>query len=254
MSVSSTYSIAPSVSPSTAQRHGLPSSSVSLTNSCDSAPAPCGQPGDAVFVQRALAGDTEALEKLLAHLRPRLYRIAFRVLRSKEDAEDAVQDALFSAYKNLASFEGRSLFSTWLTRIVVNAALVRRRHQRYRSELFIDDTPSSENQSLPMGIVDSHPDPEQNCAWNETRVVVEEALNDLAPAMRSAFRLREMDDLSNADAARASGVRIGAFKSRISRARNQLAARLEPSAIAPLQKYVPAASSWASSPSPDDSH
>lgn len=250
MSASSTYSIAPS----TVQRHGVPSSPRPLKNPRESAPVPRAESHDTVFVQRALAGDTEALEKLLAHVRPRLYRVALRLLRSKEDAEDAVQDALFSAYKNLASFEGRSLFSTWLTRIVVNAALVRRRHQRCRPELFIDDTPSSENQATPMGIVDSHPDPEQNCAWNETRMVVEEALNDLAPAMRSAFRLRELDDLSNADAARASGVRIGAFKSRICRARNQLAARLGPSAIAPLQKYVPAASSWASSVPAEDSH
>ena len=229
------------------------STSTMTVRSQDVPPVPRAKMGDDVCVQHALAGDAEALERLLTQVRPRLYRVALRLLRSKEDAEDAVQDALFSAYKNLASFEGRSLFSTWLTRIVVNAALVRRRHQRCRPEMFIDDTPSSENQTMPMGIVDSHPDPEQNCAWNETRMVVEEAMNDLPPAMRSAFQLREIYDLSNADAARASGVRLGAFKSRISRARTQLAARLEPSAIAPLQKFVPASFSWESPPSGEDS-
>lgn len=209
---------------------------------------------DRACVRNALAGDHEALEKLFTCVRPRLFRIALRLLRSNEDAEDAVQDALFSAYKNLASFEGRSLFSTWLTRIVVNAALVKRRHQRCRPELFIDDASSPDNRRMTVGIVDSHPDPEQNCAWNETRAVVEQAMNDLAPAMRSAFRLRELQDLSNADAARASGVRLNAFKSRISRARTQLAARLEPSTVAPLQKFVPAVSSWTSLVSAEDTH
>ena len=187
------------------------STSTMTVRSQDVPPVPRAKMGDDVCVQHALAGDAEALERLLTQVRPRLYRVALRLLRSKEDAEDAVQ------------------------------------------ELFIDDTPSSENQTMPMGIVDSHPDPEQNCAWNETRMVVEEAMNDLPPAMRSAFQLREIYDLSNADAARASGVRLGAFKSRISRARTQLAARLEPSAIAPLQKFVPASFSWESPPSGEDS-
>lgn len=246
MSVTSTYSIAPALAErNTARRSNRPlRSEASVAHPVNAK--------EHVFLESALAGNQEAIEGLLAFFRPRLYRVALRLLRSKEDAEDAVQDALFSAYKNLASFEGRSLFSTWLTRIVVNAALVRRRHQRCRPELFIDDAPSSESHAVPMGIVDSHPDPEQNCAWNETRAVVEEAMKDLAPAMRLAFQLVDLDELSNADAARASGVRVGAFKSRICRARTQLAARLEPSAIAPLQKYIPGASCRTNLISADD--
>ena len=187
-----------------------------------------------------MAGDPQALEKLFSQSRARMFRVALHLTKSNEDAEDVVQDALFSAYRNLPSFQGRSLFSTWLTRIVVNAALLRRRHQRSRPEAFFDDALSSSAKLLPIAMIDSRPDPEETLASLETYGVVEEALNDLPPAMRSAFELRELLELSNGEAALASGVRMGAFKSRISRARNHLAARLEQSLVAPLCKFVPA--------------
>jgi DNA-directed RNA polymerase specialized sigma24 family protein len=72
------------------------------------------------IVQRAIAGDCEPLAILFAHERPRLYRTAFVVLRNKEDAEDASQNGLLSAFVNLPSFQGRSTFSTWLMRVVLN--------------------------------------------------------------------------------------------------------------------------------------
>src|SRR6266403_3912455 len=78
-------------------------------------------------VQRALRGDPDALTALFAHNSARVYRTAFSLLRNKEDAEDALQDGLLSAYTNLRSFEGRSRFSSWLTRVVINAALMNRR-------------------------------------------------------------------------------------------------------------------------------
>ena len=85
-----------------------------------------------VLVQQSMAGDTLSLEKLFAAHSARLYRTALSVLRNKEDAEDAVQDGLCSAYTKLGSFQGRSSFSTWLTRIVINSALMNRRRKRNR--------------------------------------------------------------------------------------------------------------------------
>src|SRR5208337_1173120 len=81
------------------------------------------------IVQKAIAGDTEAQEHLFARHRPRLYRTAVALLRNKEDAEDAVQDGLCKAYTHLRSFQGRSSFSTWLTSIVINSALMSRRRR-----------------------------------------------------------------------------------------------------------------------------
>jgi RNA polymerase sigma-70 factor (ECF subfamily) len=187
------------------------------------------------LIQRAMDGDSEAQDQLFACYRSRLYRLALRLLRRREEAEDAVQDGLLLAYKNLASFQGRSLFSTWLTRIVVNAALVRMRRQRARSEFFLPETTSEEHCPIRY-VVDSHPDPEQACAYSEARRLVTGALAELSPSIRSAFQLRELQDLSNSEAAEISGVQVGAFKSRISRARSQLAERLSPETLAPLQK------------------
>lgn len=194
------------------------------------------------LIREAVAGDAEALETLFGRNRLRLYRVAFRLLRCKEDAEDAVQDALLSAYRNLAAFQGRSLFSTWLTRIVVNAALIKRRSQRAHPELFLEDATSNLARPAPVDVVDSRPDPEQILASLESHLVVEEALEKLAPAMRSAFRLRELQELSNSEAAVVSGVQMGAFKSRITRARNQLASQLDHALLVPLQKFIPAPS------------
>src|SRR5215470_9549587 len=189
-----------------------------------------------ILVRRAAKGDSEAQDILFGRHRSRLYRLALRLLRSKEDAEDAVQDALLSAYRNLSSFEGRSMFSTWLTRIVVNAALVRMRRQRARPELFLEDVSPDEQFSMANTLVDVRPDPEQAYASAETRQLVESALEELSPSIRVAFRLRELQERSNLEAATMTGIEVGAFKSRISRARSQLAKRFSPSAFASLQK------------------
>lgn len=189
-----------------------------------------------VLVRRAVQGDRDAQETLFVRYRSRLYRLALRLLHSKEDAEDAVQDALLSAYRNIGTFEGRSLFSTWLTRIVVNAALVKMRRQRARPELFLQDVSPEEQVSMDAKCVDSRPDPEQEYASVETRLLVEGALDDLSPSIRWAFQLRELLDLSNSEAADIAGIELGAFKSRISRARSQLAERFSPATIAPLHK------------------
>jgi RNA polymerase sigma factor (sigma-70 family) len=189
-----------------------------------------------VLVRRAINGDSEAQDILFGRHRSRLYRLALRLLRSKEDAEDAVQDALLSAYRNLKSFEGRSLFSTWLTRIVVNAALVRMRRQRARPELFLEDVSPSEQFSMAHTLVDARPDPEQTYSSAETRQLLEGALEELSASIRIAFQLRELQDLSNMEAASLAGIEVGAFKSRISRARSQLAERFSPSTFLPMQK------------------
>src|SRR6266404_178829 len=89
-------------------------------------------------LQLARNGDQEALGRLLASYMPQLYRVALRVMRSPQDAEEALQDGLLQAVKHLREFEGRSQFSSWLTRIVINAALMRLRHSRSEAVTSID--------------------------------------------------------------------------------------------------------------------
>ncbi len=101
-------------------------------------------PDDDQLISRGLRGDPDALETLFARHNRALYQTALRVLGNPEDAQDALQEGLLAAYRNLRRFEGRSQFSTWLTRIVINAALMRRRSQRARPAVSLDE-PSSPN-------------------------------------------------------------------------------------------------------------
>src|SRR5579871_2224317 len=91
------------------------------------------------LIERGLNGDARALDTLFARNTRTLYQTALRVLGNPEDAEEALQEGLLSAYRNLPRFERRSQFSTWLTRIVINAALMRRRSKRARPAVSLDD-------------------------------------------------------------------------------------------------------------------
>ena len=91
------------------------------------------------LIQQAIGGDSPAQNQIFAGDTAKLHRTAFAILRNKEDAEDAVQEGLYKAYRNLGSFQGRSSLSTWLTRIVINSALMIRRRKNSRPEASLDD-------------------------------------------------------------------------------------------------------------------
>ena len=93
---------------------------------------------EARLIRRAMRGDSSALDSLFARHNRALYQTALRLLGNAEDAEDALQEGLLAAYRNLPRFEGRSQFSTWLTRIVINAALMRLRSKRARPAISLE--------------------------------------------------------------------------------------------------------------------
>src|SRR5256886_1393196 len=99
------------------------------------------QLNEAKLIRAGQRGDHEAVEALFSRYQRPLFQTALRVLGNTEDAEDALQDGLLSAYRNLKRFEGRSQFSTWLTRIVINAALMRRRSAKARPAVSLDEKP-----------------------------------------------------------------------------------------------------------------
>jgi RNA polymerase sigma-70 factor (ECF subfamily) len=178
------------------------------------------------LIRRGLRGDPNALETLFARHNRALYQTALRLLGNPEDAEDALQEGLLSAYRNLRRFEGRSQFSTWLTRIVINAALMRRRRQRARPAVSLDEEPRDDERPLADRLADSGPTPEQVYEHKELYGLLEENLEDLSPVLRSAFLLREIEGLSTEEAAKALNVSENALKARLWRARQQLAAGL----------------------------
>lgn len=175
----------------------------------------------------ALSGDQEALGQLFSRCGRQLYGTAFRVLRSREDAEDAVQDGLLAATRTLRSFEGRSKFSTWLTRVVVNAALMRRRKIRGYAITSIDEQSREEQGfSLAAKIADSRPDPEQAYAQEEQLRMVKQCLETLPPSYRSALWLRDIEGMSTQEAAEMLRISEGTLKSRLHRARLEFSRRV----------------------------
>lgn len=175
------------------------------------------------LIQQARAGDTEALSLLFTRNRTRLYRTAYSLLRNKEDAEDALQCGLLRAYLHLESFEGRARFSTWLTRIVINSALMDRRRINAHSPLPLEECISGDDLHGTVMVIEGGADPEQLFAQTQTWTMVEKGIKQLPTKLRSALILRDLQDLSSREAATAARVNVGAMKSRLLRARRRLA-------------------------------
>ena len=178
-------------------------------------------------VQQAIAGNADAQEHLFAPYTRRLYRIVFSLLHNKEDAEDALQDGLFKAYTSLRSFQGRSSFSTWLTRIVINSALMTRRRKSAHREASLDEMLDNQPEQLPHGVVDARPDPETIYAEIEIHALVEQHVSQLPPALQAAFRLHAINGFSAPRSGKVLGISASAIKSRIFRARLKLACGLQ---------------------------
>jgi RNA polymerase sigma-70 factor, ECF subfamily len=178
------------------------------------------------LIRAGQRGDAQAVEALFSRYQRPLFQTALRVLGNAEDAEDALQDGLLSAYRNLKRFEGRSQFSTWLTRIVINAALMRRRSAKARPAISLDETPREDELPASERFADSGPNPEQVFVSTELREMISENLDELSPLLRTAFVLRDVQGYSTGEAAKKLGVTENTLKARLWRARHQLAERL----------------------------
>ena len=175
------------------------------------------------LIGRATAGDPDALEHIFSRHSPALYQTALRLVGTPEEAEDVVQEGLLNAFRNLRRFEGRSQFSTWLTRIVINAALMRLRSRRSRPVVSLDEKLSSEDETtFADQFADAGPNPEQVYAREELRTILYRHLARLSPVLRTAFLLREVQGLSTQEAAESLGVSEGTLKARLHRAKRQL--------------------------------
>jgi RNA polymerase sigma-70 factor (ECF subfamily) len=178
------------------------------------------------LIRAGQRGDHQAVEALFRRYQRPLFQTALRVLGNTEDAEDALQDGLLSAYRNLKRFEGRSQFSTWLTRIVINAALMRRRSAKARPAVSLDEPPREDELPAAERFADDGLTPEQVMANTEIREMLSENLDQLSPLLRTAFVLREVQGYSTGEAAKKLGVTENTLKARLWRARHQLAERL----------------------------
>lgn len=178
------------------------------------------------LIHAGLRGDVQAADTLFRRYHRPLFQTALRILGNTADAEDALQDGLLSAYRNMRRFEGRSQFSTWLTRIVINAALMKRRSARTHQVLSLDYVLPKENLPASECFADDGPNPEQVHVGTEIREMINENLDELSPLLRTAFVLREVAGYSTAEAAKKLGVAENTLKARSWRARHQLATRI----------------------------
>ncbi len=175
------------------------------------------------------AGDDAAYEKLVCEHSGRMLGIARRMLRSEEDARDAVQDAFLQVFRGIQRFQGEAKLGTWLHRIVVNTCLMKLRSRRRKPELAIEEL-------LPRFLEDGHrvdPDPPWRPAGDpledrELRERVRACIDQLPETYRTALILRDLEDMDTEQAAGLLGIQPAAFKMRVHRARQALRTLLAP--------------------------
>lgn len=177
------------------------------------------------LVARLQAGEVAALELLIARYDARLYRVAYQITRNEADAQEVVQDAFLTVVRKIHTFEGRAALSSWLYRVAANAALIKRRARREDREVPLEP-------ELPAFLPDGHragnprvlatdwsQTPEASVQNQQTREILQRAIDRLPDRYRTVLILRDVEGLSNEAIAAAIGDTVGAVKSRLHRAR-----------------------------------
>jgi RNA polymerase sigma-70 factor, ECF subfamily len=183
---------------------------------------------DAVLVSMAKARDASAFAELCNRHSGKVCQAAFRITRNRQDAEDALQDSLLRAFCHLKDFQGKSSFSTWLTRIAINSALMILRKKRGWSEISLDGADPSSDHHEQREAKSLTEDPESDYVRREREELLKNAILQLPPVVREAVELRQVGDYSTREIAKALNISIPAVKSRLSRARSTLRAALVP--------------------------
>jgi RNA polymerase sigma-70 factor, ECF subfamily len=175
-----------------------------------------------VLVAAAKAGDVGAFEILVGRYQRRVHAVALRLTRVQEDAEDVVQQSFQKAFVHLCTFEGKSSFATWLTRIAMNEGLMLLRKRRGLREVSIEDSGGSEDSDPEPEIPDTAASPESRYLQREQRQILFAAILQLNPGTRKAIALRELSEFSTEETARALGLSVTAVKTRMFHARRKL--------------------------------
>jgi RNA polymerase sigma-70 factor (ECF subfamily) len=184
---------------------------------------------DEVLLAQLRAGEHEACETWVRSSTPRMLVVARRILDNEEDAREAIQDAFLSAFRSIDSFAGQSSLSTWLHRIVVNAALMKLRKRQRQSAMLIEDL-------LPAYLDDGHQaqpaspwkeTPESALERKETRTIIRDAIVQLPEIHRIVLVLRDIEELSTEETAKLLGVTANVVKARLHRARQALRTLLD---------------------------
>lgn len=188
-------------------------------------------------VAAAKNGDSVAFGILCTQSAGMVFRIARRIVPTNEDAEDVVQESFHLAFKHLKSFKGNSRFSTWLTRIVTNAALMRLRKNSVRRELPLDELAEHQGGLSRFDLEDQSLNPEHLYVQEERHRMLCNAVGELTLRMRKAIELRELDERSTEETARIMGVSVSSVKARVFHGRKRLRQLLKRMNSIPMYSY-----------------
>jgi len=178
------------------------------------------------LLDRARKGDREALETLLAHHQPQIYRFGLKMCRNPEDAKDVLQDTLFAMARGVRDFRGASSISTWLYTIARSFCIKKRRRSKFAppAERSLDSDVHLEA----ARIADTTKRPDDSLAGHEVEMALEQAIGALEPAYREVLLLRDVEGLTAPEVAEVLGTTVQAVKSRLHRARLSVRARVAP--------------------------
>lgn len=178
-----------------------------------------GQMSDEWLVLAAKNGNVTAFVELRERHSSKILRTTYRITRNWEDAEDALQDSFLKAFTHLKKFEGRSSFSSWVTRIAINASLMIMRKKRANRELSIDARDNDGEFHDRWELLDPREDPERRYARHERAELLSGAIRQLRPALRAVVELQQAQEYSVQELADSLGISLAAVKSRLLRAR-----------------------------------
>ena len=189
---------------------------------------PAQQLREAALIQRIRDGEPDLFYELIRPYERHVYSAAFAILRNETDAEDAAQEAVLKAFRNLRQFRGEAKFSTWLIQIAVNEARMRRRKEHADLMEPIADRQDESGNYTPRDFADWREIPSETLERKEIREKLAEALASLGEIYREVFVLRDMQHLSIEETAHALGISTASVKTRLLRARLRLRDLLAP--------------------------
>jgi RNA polymerase sigma factor (sigma-70 family) len=181
---------------------------------------------DIFLVAAAKDGDHQAYAELCRRHSQQILRTILRITRDVADAEDTLQETLLKAYVHIGRFEGRSAFSSWLTRIARNSALMLLRKKRSQPVFSFESGSETDDFKLPEPTETSH-NPEESCIQSALENELVQAIRHLPPSLRVVMLIRYGEEASVAEIGKMLGISESAVKSRLARARSQIRTHLD---------------------------
>lgn len=182
------------------------------------------------LIARVKAGEMDCFLDLVRPYERSIYFLAYSVLKNEQDAEDAAQETVFKAFQHLDQLRSEGAFKSWLLRIAMNEARIRLRRERRNLYDSLDEAAldSEDGEFMPRQFADWREIPSEALEQQELRQKLQKALDNLPALYRHVFLLRDVEHLSESEAADTLGITTAAVKSRLHRARLQLREELTP--------------------------